>query len=238
MELVSRVDEATLPKSMKHLKRDHRGFPVPWFVKWINGKPEFRAADGEKFARAIRGKFCWVCGGKIHGNYAFVAGPMCGINRTSSEPPSHIDCARWSALNCPFLVNPRMVRREDDTMNNQQLRDTSAGFAIARNPGVAMVWICRGYEVFDDGRGRPLIQMGAPESVEWYRESRQATAAEIKEAVDSGLPALVAVARADPGGFEYLMECVERFKPWMQGGRKEDHGGADAGGQKTLEQRG
>ena len=28
-----------------------------------------------------------------------------------SEPPCHADCAVWSATNCPFLANPRAVRR-------------------------------------------------------------------------------------------------------------------------------
>jgi hypothetical protein len=35
--------------------------------------------------------------------WSFVVGPMCGINRNSAEPPSHKECAQWSARNCPFL---------------------------------------------------------------------------------------------------------------------------------------
>ena len=78
---------------------------------------------------------------------------LCGINRTSSEPPSHHECAVWSAVNCPFLSNPRMVRREDEEINNQRLRDNAAGFAITRNPGVAMIWNTRQYEVFKTENG-------------------------------------------------------------------------------------
>lgn len=102
-----------LPERMADLPVDDRGYPVPWFVAWHDGKPEFRAMDPAKFARAIKEKRCWVCGERLGVNLCFVAGPMCGINRTSSEPPSHLMCARWSAQNCPFLSNPRMVRRED-----------------------------------------------------------------------------------------------------------------------------
>jgi hypothetical protein len=92
----AKVDFDTLPKTMRKLPLE-RGFPVPWFVDWIDGKPEFRAMNPQRYRSAIRERLCWVCGEKIGISLCFVAGPMCGINRTSSEPPSHIDCARWSA---------------------------------------------------------------------------------------------------------------------------------------------
>src|SRR5258708_35755545 len=103
-----------LPSRMLSLPIDDRGYVVPWFVDWIDGKPEFRAMDGKKFVRAVREKLCWVCGERLGRYMTFVAGPMCGINRTSSEPPSHLECARWSARNWPFLSNPEMIRRIDE----------------------------------------------------------------------------------------------------------------------------
>src|SRR6516164_3611940 len=98
-----------LPDKLKHLPIDERGYPVPWFVDWVDGKPEFRAMDGRKFRDAIKKRLCWVCGDRLGINLAFLAGPMCGINRTSAEPPSHYICAAWSARNCPFLNNPHAV---------------------------------------------------------------------------------------------------------------------------------
>src|SRR5437879_499371 len=129
---------------------------------------------------------------------------MCGINRTTSEPPSHLDCARWSARNCPFLNNPRMVRRQDELVNDEQAREKVAGYPIMRNPGVVLLWITRQYEIFPDGKGGRLIQIGEPESVEWYREGRPATRAEVLESVESGLPALVALAQQQEGAMEHL----------------------------------
>jgi len=103
-----------LPDRMKSLPV-HRGYPVPWFVEWIDGVPEFRAMDFSKWQRAIRDKLCWVCGTPLEKKFVtFVAGPMCGINRTSAEPPCHLICAQWSARNCPFLSKPQMTRREND----------------------------------------------------------------------------------------------------------------------------
>lgn len=200
---------------MKDLPLDARGYPVPWFVAWLDGKPEFRALDPVKLIKAIRQKLCWVCGERLGVNVCFVAGPMCGINRTSSEPPSHLDCARWSAQNCPFLSNPRMVRREDDLVNNAKLAEHGAGIPIARNPGVAMLWGTRQYEVFDDGKGRPLIQMGEPDAVEWWARGRPATRAEVIESIESGLPNLEAVARLQEGGLAALKRYKQRFEKWI-----------------------
>ncbi len=215
--IANNIDMSTLPVRMRGLAIDKRGFPVPWFVAWVDGEPEFRAMDGEKFIRAIREKLCWVCGQRLGVNMCFVAGPMCGINRTSAEPPSHLECGRWSAINCPFLSNPRMVRREDEKINNTQMRESAAGFAITRNPGVVMLWITRQFEVYPDGLGKggKLIQMGEPESVEWYAEGRFATRAEVMASIESGLPNLEALARQEQGGLEALQQAQKRFEKWI-----------------------
>jgi hypothetical protein len=200
---------------MQHLVIDEKGRPVPWFVDWLDGKPEFRAMDGRKFVRAVREKLCWVCGNPLKGTYVFIAGPMCGINRTSPEPPNHPECARWSARNCPFLSNPDMVRHEDDLVNNTKNRDNAPGFMITRNPGVAMLWFTREYEVFNDGKGRPLITMGRPSGVEWYCQGRLATREEVEDSIDNGIGALEAMARTEPGGMEELTRRRNKFMKFL-----------------------
>lgn len=201
-----------LPRRMQNLVIDERGYVVPWFVDWIDGKPEFRAMNRRKYLQAIQKRLCWVCGGKLDTRFAFVAGPMCGINRTSSEPPSHLECARWSARNCPFLSNPNMVRRQDDLVDNEKFREAAPGFAIARNPGVTMIWITREYEVFPDGMGQHLIQMGRPHEVEWYCYGRPATRAEVEQSIENGIGALEAMARQEPGGMDELTKKRRQFQ--------------------------
>ncbi len=201
-----------LPMRMQKLPVDERGYVVPWFVDWIDGKPEFRAMDGKKFVCAIREKLCWVCGERLGVHVCFVAGPMCGINRISAEPPSHLDCGAWSARNCPFLSNPQMVRREDERVNCQKVRENSAGFALTRNPGVTMLWVTRTYEIFGTETG-PLIQMGEPERVEWYACGRPATREQVMQSINSGLPNREAIARLEPGGLRALAEAYQRFEP-------------------------
>lgn len=171
----------------------HRGYPVPWFVAWIDGVPEFRAMDAKKLRRAVVDRLCWVCGEPLGSFKTFVIGPMCGINRVSAEPPSHLDCARYAARNCPFLKNPRMSRREDAVT---ALCSPMPGVAIMRNPGVTLLWTTRTFNPFREGDG-VLFALGEPEGVEWYAEGRPATRSQVEASIQSGLPALVELAAQD-----------------------------------------
>lgn len=197
-----------MPDRIRKLPVDVRGYPVPWFVDWLpDGTPEFRAMDYRKFKRALAEKFCWVCGERLKKHVAFVLGPMCAITRTTAEPPSHLDCAEWSARACPFLTKPNMKRREDDLVKAPN-EDNCAGFPIARNPGVTAIWITTRYTTFGDGRGGTLIEVGDPHRVTWWREGRPAVRAEIIESIESGLPLLYAADKDDP---EAVREINRRY---------------------------
>jgi hypothetical protein len=185
-----------------------RGFHVPWFVAWVDGKPEFRGADFAKFKLAVKERRCWVCGDKLTRMMTFVAGPMCGLNRTSSEPPCHTECARYSVRVCPFLTRPDMDRRE---RGMEKYETCISGEMIRRNPGVALLWTTKSYALFRDGKGGVLLRMGPPEALEWWAEGRAATRAEVEESVRTGLPALEAIARLQPGAMEVLAAIVARY---------------------------
>lgn len=175
-----------LPQYMRGLPVDARGYVVPWFVAWADGKPEFRAADAQKWPKAIKEKRCWVCGSYLGSKLVFVIGPMCGVNRVTSEPPCHEQCAQWSARNCPFLTLRMNRRRENDL---PELCPAS-GIALKRNPGVALLWFCERFKVFPDPNGRALIELGEPKRLEWYAHGRKATREEIDASIESGLPTL------------------------------------------------
>lgn len=195
-----RHDIATPPKLMANLPIDKRGYCVPWFVDWINGEPEFRAMDMRKFMAAINERRCWTCGNRLYGEEVFVIGPMCAVNRISSEPPNHRECALYAAINCPFLSKPHMIRREDGLEKKQP----AAGVMIERNPGVTLLWFSRHHRLVDV-KGRKgagdgiLFQLGRPFRVEWYTQGRAATRTEILESFESGLPTLRRVAETMDG---------------------------------------
>jgi len=81
-----------------------------------------------------------------------------------------------------------------------------------------MLWIAREYELFstgDTGTRGALITMGKPTGVEWYREGRPATRAEVIESIETGLPNLEGLARQEKGGLEALNHAKERFWPYL-----------------------
>lgn len=180
-----------LPKRMQKLPLDGRGYPIPFFVGYDDrGEPDFRTMDEDKLIRAVRERLCWVCGEKLGRYMAFTIGPMCAVNRTSGEPPGHRECSIFSAQACPFLSDPHQKR------NPRKVHGLSAppgGEMIKRNPGIAMIWVCESYRIWQTETG-PIFKIGDPTEVLFFREGRPALQDEVFESVESGLPILVEMA--------------------------------------------
>lgn len=189
-----------LPARMRGLPIDIRGFPVPWFVAFIDGEPDFRVIGPGKIAHAWTHQKCWLCGEPLGRFTSFVIGPMCVFNRTSAEPGSHLDCARFAAMACPFLVKPAMKRNESDYDPASGLPAGAvapAGTMIRRNPGACAIWTSRNPHPFR-ANGGVLFNIGAPNTVEWFSQGREATRAEVLESIATGLPLLLEMADSDP----------------------------------------
>lgn len=170
-----------------------RGYPVPWFVAWVDGEPDFRVVHEKAINDAWQFDLCWLCGKTLGVHRTFVVGPMCAVNRTSAEPPSHADCAEYAVRACPFLARPHMRRREDGLPEGTQ---EPAGIMLRRNPGVILLWTTKKPGTKFDRNGGMLFDLGPPERVAFYKEGRPATRAEIDESIDSGLPHLAELADA------------------------------------------
>src|SRR5215510_13198920 len=170
-ELNASIRAIPLPTRMRHLPISATGYPVPWFVNWLDGEPDFRVVGPGRIGRAIRADLCWLCGETLGKFKAFTIGPMCAVNRVSSEPPSHRECAEYAVQACPFLTRPRMRRNEKDVPED---RIDPAGIMIPRNPGVALIWITRDYSPFRARGGGYLFHLDEPESLHFYAEGRPA----------------------------------------------------------------
>jgi hypothetical protein len=185
-----RKDLPELPAYMKHLPLDERGYPVPWFVASIDGKPDFRVVrninDIPAEAVAHRAGTCWICGHTLGAFKSFVAGPMCAVNLTSGEPPCHLSCATFAARACPFLAKPKAKRREANLPDDGIWKEGG----LTRNPGVAMVWTTKRYEM-NVQEGSAYFVFGAPEHVEFWAEGERASREQVEASIDSGLPMLI-----------------------------------------------
>jgi len=184
-----------LPDRVKLLKRDERGFPVPWFVHWQDDKPDFRVVSPDKIVTAHKFGRCWICGGTMGVHRVCVIGPMCVVNRVTSEPPSHRDCAEFAAKACPFLTKPRMRRNEKDLPEE---RAPVAGMPIPRNPGCVALYETKSVSPFKAGGGY-LFRLGEPVRIDWWAEGRQATRQEVLASIDSGYPFLLDTATKHDG---------------------------------------
>jgi hypothetical protein len=183
-----------IPPRIAKLPVDKRGYPVPWFVAWVDGEPDFRVVEQGRIVEAITTQKCWICGEGLGRYLAFVIGPMCAVNRISSEPPSHRDCAEFAARACPFLTMPKMKRNEHGLPEDYQ---APAGVFIKRNPGVALIWITKTYHLIKERGGGILFEIGNPVEVLWFAEGHPAARAEVMESISGGLPLLVEAAARD-----------------------------------------
>lgn len=170
-------ESVMMPARIASLPRDHRAFPIPYFVQWENDKPVFPAFDPVRFKRCVERQFCWVCGQPLGRMMAFTIGPMCVINRVTAEPPSHTECAHYSVQVCPFLTTPQMRRVPAHKIHDGGVTPPG-GVMVPDNPGGAVVWVCRTYRLEHTDTG-PIIRIGDPlGGVEWWFKGQRATSAE------------------------------------------------------------
>ena len=195
-KLNASIKDIPLPARLARRPVNERGFPVPWFVSLINGKWDFVNLDPRKIGEAYRRNICWLCGEPLGQFKTFVIGPMCSINRVSSEPPSHRECAEYAVRACPFLARPNTKRNEKAHLGKGE---DIPGIAIEHNPGAVLIWITKSYKPIS-ARGGTLFQIGPPVETLWFAEGRTATRAEILAAIDKGLPFLRKAAASE--GFE------------------------------------
>lgn len=189
------IRDIPLPPRLGRRPTNERGFPVPWFVSWINGKWDFVNLDPRKIGEAYNRKICFLCGEPLGQYKSFVIGPMCSINRVSSEPPHHAECSEYAVKVCPFLARPNAKRNEAAQIGKFS---TGGDFSIEHNPEANLIWITKTFKPMRANDG-VLFSLGEPTSVSWWKEGRKATRAEIDASIAKGLPYLRKAAE-DEGG--------------------------------------
>lgn len=105
--------ELSIPSSLKHLSVDERGYPIPYFVAYVNGKPDFRLYDSEKWRLCIKFDKCAICGRKNHPkSYFFIGGELMSKNKVSSDNAMHRACAEFSLQACPHMYFQKADRND------------------------------------------------------------------------------------------------------------------------------
>lgn len=187
-----------MPGRVRALPRNRAGYPIPWFASTTpDGGRDLRVASTPRWWACVRERLCWICGQRRSRRDAFVVGPTAVVNRTTSEPPCHIDCAEYAAKACPYLTRPDMVRRPNGIPEGAGL----PGVAVLSNPGVTAVYVTTKWELFHPPDGAAtdwLIRLGDPLSVSWWTQGRTATHPEAYDAMRAALPTLHELCDTDP----------------------------------------
>lgn len=103
-----------IPATLSHLKVDHRGYPIPFFVPIVNGEPNFKYADEKKQILCIDKGLCHICGNKlIKGVYYFITSPIGLKNKVVTDPAMHKTCAEFSLAVCPHMFFEKTERKAD-----------------------------------------------------------------------------------------------------------------------------
>jgi len=185
-----------IPDRLRGLPLDERGYPVPYFVAWIDGKPDHRIVDPAKFRVCVRKGRCWICGRNLGKFATFTIGPMCVVNKISGEPPAHQECAKFAVQACPFLTLPRAVRRDAKLPHQVTVHPDM----LVHNPGAMILWTTDEWdEVLGAPGDAPVVSFGEPSRVSFWCQGRTATRGELLDAMAKGLPELQRMAEADGG---------------------------------------
>ncbi|THK37665.1 hypothetical protein EHS39_13605 [Ensifer sp. MPMI2T] len=67
---------------------------------------------------------------------------------------------------------------------------------LERNPGVTCIWVTLDYRWFKDNGG-VLFRIGEPERIEFFREGRAATRAEVDHSIATGIHHLDDLAKTE-----------------------------------------
>jgi hypothetical protein len=207
-----------------------RGHPVPFFVAWFTpdmrevppgtagATPDYAVVSTGKRDKCWKEQRCWLCGGKLGRHHAHVIGPMCAVNRTTSEPASHLACAAYAVQACPFLSNPaaRMIPIGKKVEKHSTLV-APAGVMLERNPGAACIWVSGRSTPFE-APGGYLFRIPEPSSVTWWCKGRPATRAEIVHSINTGIPHLVELANKQAGAIEALQQYIDRVDRYLPSG--------------------
>jgi hypothetical protein len=111
------MNDTPIPKLMRTLGLDRRGYPVPWTVlRDKDGQPMFTVNDTRRVHDCIRKKLCAICGKRlVKEEFWWIGGSRVFLHARGAflDPPLHCECATYALTVCPFLAARYWVDRAD-----------------------------------------------------------------------------------------------------------------------------
>ena len=155
-----------LSKGLRYRPKDGRGYPIPFLVLYVEGKPDFRAIDTLKWKKCIEDKLCALCGRPLKKGYWFVGGPKCEQNRFFFDPAMHEDCARYALKVCPHLAISQSQR------SKLPLPYEGSKLVDEQKSAYFMLGLTGNYQLVLLG-GQPIIKAGTWSYLEHWKDGEQ-----------------------------------------------------------------
>lgn len=113
---MAKFADVAIPRRLKALQRDRRGYPVPFIVlRDKDGRARFTVNDSDRVLRCILEKRCAICGGRLDSVLWFVGGPSSAFHARGAylDTALHHDCMTYAMRVCPYLAAPVYSGRVD-----------------------------------------------------------------------------------------------------------------------------
>jgi hypothetical protein len=173
-----------IPKRMRTLPCDARGYPVPFIVMIDkSGTAQFTINDMERVKSCISRKLCSICGRRHDALMWFVGGSRCFLHPHGAfiDPPLHLECAEYAMRVCPFLAAPRYAKRIDDRKLTDKNRPD--GIALVKveymnpmQPEVFGLGAASALRVIHRAPGDFVLVVDHWHYVEWWKDGHQVNA--------------------------------------------------------------
>jgi hypothetical protein len=182
-------DDVELPWRMRELKRDHRGYPVPWIVQLDRaGKPHFTMNDMYKLDHVIARDLCSICGQPNTRGRWFVGGPLSAFHAEGAyyDPPMHYECATYALRVCPYLAIGRYTGRIEGKTLTEPMAVMIDGSVIPERPPLFVNAMAIGQTISPN---RHFIPKKPYRRIEYWRDGELIPAAEAEPIVKVHLAA-------------------------------------------------
>lgn len=109
--------DVPVPVNMLDLKKDDRGFPIPFVILIDDNKTvHFRINDTRKVELCRNNTLCNICGKKMKDGMWFIGGPRSAYdpNGAFNDSPVHYDCGKYALQVCPYMAFSQYSRKPID----------------------------------------------------------------------------------------------------------------------------
>lgn len=187
------IRQAPLPKRMRALQKDSRGYPTPFIIlRDSTGKPCFTINDSLRVVRCLVEKRCPICGYRLDKTIWFVGGPMSALHPNGAylDTGMHYECMEYALQVCPYLASPNYLGRLDAKtvdLSKIPFRVFIDNTMMPERPELFIAIATRSF-TYEDIYVRPDRPYAG---IEYWRNGKRISVTEARELVPDGLKEMV-----------------------------------------------